>query len=279
MYTLRVDGVERRYRVQVPAAAVGRTSVPVVIVLHGGGGSGRQVADQTGFSELADRAGFLAVYPDGSGRLGTALLTWNAGTCCGYARDHDVDDVGFIRALTDVLVSRFGADRRRIYVTGFSNGAMLAYRLGCELADRIAAIAPVSGALDVPSCQPTRPLPVYVVHGDADPIVPYRGGASSNPIASPERAGTHPSVADTIRFWATHDGCPAAPTRTVKATVTSALYQPCSGGTEVRLDTVAGGGHAWPGGKAARAKADQPNADLDATNAIWTFFARYRAPF
>ncbi|GAA3384653.1 alpha/beta hydrolase family esterase [Cryptosporangium minutisporangium] len=267
-YSLRVGDLDRRYQVHVPAAAVGRTGVPAVIVLHGGGGSGSQVAEQTGFSALSDREGFLAVYPDGSGR--TKLLTWNAGTCCSYARDQGIDDVGFVRALIDTLADRFGVGR--VYVTGFSNGAMLTYRVGCELADRITAIAPVSGAMNVPSCDPARPLPVYTLHGDADPVVPYAGGTSASRIASEERAGAHRSVAYAVDFWTRADRCTVDPARSVDGAITSVRYTACAPGAEVRLDTVAGGGHAWPGGKSVRRGADAPTTELDATAAIWDFF-------
>ncbi|SHN20462.1 extracellular catalytic domain type 1 short-chain-length polyhydroxyalkanoate depolymerase [Cryptosporangium aurantiacum] len=272
-YTVRVGDVERTYQVHVPAAVEGRTGVPAVIVLHGGGGNGSQVAEQTGFSALADREGFLAVYPDGSGR--TSLKTWNAGTCCSYARDHDVDDVGFVRTLIDALTERFGAGR--VYVTGFSNGAMLSYRLGCELADRITAIAPVSGALNVPSCEPARPLPVYTIHGDADDVVPYTGGTSKSRIASEERAGSHRSVTDAVEFWTRTDRCAGEPVRTTRGAITTVRYTGCAAGTEVRLDTVAGGGHAWPGGDAVRRGADRPTTELDATAEIWDFFRAHES--
>lgn len=267
-YTLRVGDVERHYQVHGATGERGRSAV---IVLHGGGGSGSQVAEQTGFSALADREGFLAVYPDGSGR--TNLLTWNAGTCCAYARDRGIDDVGFIDALITTLRDRFGVDR--VFVTGFSNGAMLTYRLGCELADELTAIAPVSGAVDVPSCTPSRPLPVYTIHGDADRVVPYAGGASTKRVANEERAGSHRSVASSVQLWANADGCTGSPVRTVAAAVTTDRYPACAAGSEVRLDTIAGGEHAWPGGQAGRRGADRPSGALDATTAIWTFFATH----
>ncbi|TQS45364.1 alpha/beta hydrolase family esterase [Cryptosporangium phraense] len=262
--TVRVGDVERTYRLHVPTAAVGRTGAPVVIVLHGGGGNGAQVEKQTGFSDLADREGFLAVYPDGSGR--TRLLTWNAGTCCGYARDRDVDDVGFLR----VLIAQFPG--RRVYVTGFSNGAMLAYRAGCELADQVGAIAPVSGAMDLPSCRPARPLPVYAIHGDADPIVPYDGGTSSSRIANPAVAGSHRSVAYAMTSWSRFDGCSGSST-SFRGAITTVRYTGCA--ADVRFDTVVGGEHAWPGGRSSRPGADPPTTELDATEAIWSFFATH----
>ncbi|MFI5953703.1 alpha/beta hydrolase family esterase [Cryptosporangium sp. NPDC051539] len=264
--TLRVGNLDRSYRVHAPASSAGKTGVPVVIVLHGGGGNGAQVEKQTGFSDLADRKGFIAVYPNGSGR--TKLLTWNAGACCAYARDQGIDDVGFLRALID----RF--DGSPVYVTGFSNGAMLAYVAGCELADRIVAIAPVSGAMDMPSCTPARPLSVYAIHGSADPIVPYAGGTSSSKIANPARAGSHRSVAYAVKFWTSADRCGAA-SSTSRGAITTVRYAGCADGTEVRLDTVAGGKHAWPGGQANRPGADAPTTELDATESIWSFFATH----
>ncbi|MEU5691758.1 PHB depolymerase family esterase [Actinosynnema sp. NPDC020468] len=261
-------GIERTYRVHVPAGASGR--LPVVVLLHGGGGDGEQVARQTGMSAAADRAGFAVVYPDGTGR--TALLSWNAGRCCAYAQREHVDDVAFLSTVLDEVLAGYPVDPTRVFVTGMSNGAMMAYRLGCERSDRIAAIAPVSGALNVDPCTPTRPLSVLAIHGTADEAVPYQGGT---PIRQP--TGTDPwvntSVADSIGFWARHDHCAGRPEDTRTGAVTVTRQVGCADDRQVVLYTVDGGGHAWPGGTTTRTGADPAPPLPIATDVVLDFFA------
>lgn len=268
--TVNVDGVARTYRVHVPGGLAG--PAPLVVMLHGGGGSGAQVEQQTGLTATADQEGFMVAYPDGSGR--SKLLTWNAGTCCGYARDQRVDDVSFIRAMLDAVAAEFRVDPARVYVTGFSNGAMMAYRLGCELTDRITAIAPVSGALNIEPCTPSRPLSVLHIHGDADQNVPIAGGPPLRDVP-----GTPPwqntSLAYATDFWVRHDACPVTGTETSHGSVSTTIHAPCTDGTEVTQVVIDGGGHAWPGGIHLRAAADDPPPDPDANAVIWAFFARH----
>jgi polyhydroxybutyrate depolymerase len=262
--TLIVDGRERHYRVRVPEGVAGR--LPVVLVLHGGGGNGRQVEQQTGMSVAAHEAGFIAVYPEGTGR--TSLLTWNAGDCCGYAQRENVDEVAFVSALLDEVFADYPADPARVYVTGMSNGAMMAYQLACELSDRIAGIAPVAGALNVTPCRPTRPVPVLAIHGTADEVVPYEGGPPTRQLPGGE-TWANTSVADSVGFWAKHNECTSTPEVTEADSVTVTDYGPC----HVVLYTVKDGGHAWPGGTQPRSAADRVPPTPDATRVILNFFA------
>ncbi|HUJ70694.1 MAG TPA: PHB depolymerase family esterase, partial [Verrucomicrobiae bacterium] len=174
--SLKTGGRDRVYSLHLPPAYDGKHLLPLVIVLHGGGGNAEGAIRMTGFNQKADKEGFVVVYPNGSGRLKTRLLTWNSGNCCGYALDSGVDDVGFIRALIDELKKTRAVDPQRVYATGISNGGMMTYRLACELSDKIAAIAPVAGALNLENCQPTRPVSVIIFHGTADEHVLYNGG-------------------------------------------------------------------------------------------------------
>ncbi|WP_438803101.1 extracellular catalytic domain type 1 short-chain-length polyhydroxyalkanoate depolymerase [Frankia tisae] len=276
------DGRQRTYLVHVPSVAAPATSampatrgaLPVVLVLHGGGGSARQAEQQTGMSAVADREGFLAVYPDGTGRRQTALLTWNAGTCCGYAHDNGVDDVGFVAALLDQLSRDYPVDPARIYATGMSNGAMMSYRLGCELAGRIAAIAPVSGAMNTTACAPSRPLPVIAFHGTADDKVRYDGGESSIGLRQGDERADR-SVAEAMAFWTGRDGCPATPARSRQGAVVHGVYGPCALGGAVELYSITGAGHAWPGGARPREQADPPPPAPDASAVMWDFFTHH----
>jgi polyhydroxybutyrate depolymerase len=275
--SLTVGDAERSYRVHVPAGQEGR-SLPVVIALHGGGGSGSAMEAYSGLSERADEDGFVVVYPDGSGRLRDRLLTWNAHNCCGYAAEHDVDDVAFVDALITEVGREFGTDPRRVYVTGHSNGGMLAYRLGCELSERIAAIAPVAGALNTDTCRPARPVPVVIFHGTADRNVPYEGGSSEGVGFGGEDDRVDRPVSAAVAFWTGHNRCTAAPVTARDGTVVHTAYRGCAEESAVELYATTGGGHAWPGGEKVRDAGDAPAPEPDAAATMWDFFSAHRLP-
>jgi polyhydroxybutyrate depolymerase len=174
----------------------GRTRTYLVLVLHGGGQSPRSAEKMSGMSAKADKENFLVVYPSGTGRL-SSMPTWNSGACCSHAMKNNVDDVAFLRALISKLEEDYAVDRKRVFVTGISNGGMMSYRLACELADKIAAIAPVEGAQDTP-CHPSSPLSVVIFHGTADRLVPFSGGTTPFQIGS-KRSDT--PVAETVSLW------------------------------------------------------------------------------
>lgn len=273
--SLSFGGGERRYLVHIPPSYDGRSPVPLVMVLHGGGGNAESAVRMTGFSDKADREGFIAVYPNGTGRLRDRVLTWNSGNCCGYALDQRVDDVGFVRALIREVEETYRIDERRIFATGISNGGMMSYRLACELADLIAAIGPVAGALNVESCAPSVPVGVVAFHGTADMHVLYEGGEPRKKIDPHSR--TDGSVAYAMDFWVRRNGCSASQRQTT-GSVTVETYADCRAGTGVTLYTVKGGGHAWPGGQRGSAAGDPPTRELSATDAMWGFFARHPKP-
>ncbi|MFH1013227.1 MAG: PHB depolymerase family esterase, partial [Thermoplasmatota archaeon] len=180
-----VDGLERTYCIHVPKGFDEDTSVPLVLVFHGGGGNARNIQETTSFNQKADEEGFLVVYPQGSGTLQNHLLTWNAGFCCAYAYENSIDDVSFIKELVNHLKAQYTINDSRIYATGISNGGIMTYRLGAELSDIFAAIAPVAASI---GGQPTEneslwcipelmnPVSVIVFHGTNDTRVPYEGG-------------------------------------------------------------------------------------------------------
>ena len=186
--------------------------------------------------------------------------------------DRNVDDVGFIRALIDELVKTRAIDPKRVYVTGMSNGGMMTYRLGCELSDEIAAIAPVAGALNVENCQPSSPVSVIIFHGTADEHVLYNGG---EPIRKVDRhSRVDKSVAYAVSFWVQHDSCSSTPKRSEKGNIRTDIYDGGKDGAEVVLYTVNGGGHAWPGGQ-AYLLGTEPTKEISATDLMWDFFVRH----
>ena len=173
---LKVDGRDRSYLVHVPAKYDGKTPSPVVFALHGAAMNGPMMAAFCGLNKKADEAGFIAVYPSGTG-MGI-FLTWNAGGIIGKDR---ADDVAFIRALLDDLGSVVKVDPKRVYATGMSNGGMMCYLLAAELSDRIAAVAPVAGTMAIEKANPKRPVPVIHFHGTADTFVPFNGPGKGTP--------------------------------------------------------------------------------------------------
>ncbi len=269
--TLTVADQPRAYDVFAPSNAPG---MPLVIVLHGGGSNGAQTRRLTHFDELATRERFVVVYPEG------VAHHWNDG------RDSvatGADDVAFIRSLIDEMAQRYAIDRKRVYVTGISNGGMMSYRLACDLSDQIAAIAPVAGELPQNvACTPKVPISVLAINGTADPIVPYNGGEVIR-----DRGAVLGADASTATF-ARAFGCGVErtsedlPDRDADDTTTSQLtsYRGCPAGVAVELLTVENGGHTWPGGPQYLPKfvIGATSRDFDATETIWKFFAAHPRP-
>lgn len=280
-YELQHGGRERSYVLHEPAGAAGRKNLPLVLSLHGGGGNAFLNAQQTGFNAEADRSGFIVVHANGTGEsrpllnsMGRGFMfTWNAGTCCGYAQQNKVDDVGFLRAVIADVRKKYSIDPKRIYASGLSNGAMMSYRLACEASDLIAAVGIVAGAQTVSACKPAQPVSVIHIHGTADQNVPLLGGVGPK---SYDR-GPKPPVLDAIRFWARTDGAAAEPVSSTRGNVRKDVYAGRNG-VDVVFYTLAGGGHSWPGGERMLAILDAPSPDLNATKTIWQFFAAHPKP-
>jgi polyhydroxybutyrate depolymerase len=277
--TLAVDGVEREYLLHIPAT-VGDEPAPVVLAFHGGGSNAEQMIQFCGLNETADQHGFIAVYPNGAGRVARAR-TWNAGNCCGYAQRQQIDDVKFVGSLLDDLKQTVRIQERRIYATGMSNGAMMCYRLASELSDRIAAIAPVAGPMGTESCHPTRAVPVCHFHGTADQFAPFGGGRGSRSLT---RTNFY-SVERSIREWVTANGCrQEAIVEDLPATVEDetriarATHGGGRDGAEVVLYTIHGGGHTWPGREPQLRYLGPSTRNLSANAVMWEFFQRFSLP-
>jgi polyhydroxybutyrate depolymerase len=268
---IQVDGRTRTYFVHTPPAYDAKTPLPMVIVIHGGGGNAESAEKMSRMSLQADQKNFLVAYPNGTGRFEDHLLTWNTGNCCAYALKNNVDDVAFFRALIAKLERDYSVDPNRLFVTGMSNGGMMTYLAACNLADKIAAIAPVAGAQNF-DCHPSQPVSVIAFHGTADENVPFNGGSGSKSIGGPR---DDRPVSYAINFWTKQDGCAAAPQHTESGTLRTDLYAPCQSGTAVELNAIEGQGHAWPGGDRGLRILDQPDQTISATNLMWAFFEQH----
>lgn len=271
--TLQHAGSTRTFRVHVPPGTAGGGPLPLVLMFHGGGGSGRQLEENSAnMDAIADRERFITVYPDGSG----TIKTWNAGGCCGYAVEHDVDDVGFVAALLDHLQRTLCIDSGRIHAAGMSNGAMMSQRIGCELSERIAAIASVAGTNMTTPCKPARPLSVLEIHGSADGHVPWNGGEGCGPAGV-----AFTPVADSMNAWRTNARCgPDTELYYEQADGHCVAYDGCAANSDVVLCSIEGAGHSWPGGAPAAGLVPCPDngaqsRDFDASELIWRFFAEH----
>jgi polyhydroxybutyrate depolymerase len=272
--TLEVAGGSRAFRIHVPPGYDPATPLPVVLMFHGGGGSGRQFQEASAdMDPIADREGFITVYPDGTG----ALRTWNGGGCCGAAVTQNIDDVGFVGALLDHVEASLCVDRNRFFASGMSNGGILSHRLGCELSERLAAIAPVAGTELTSSCSPTRPVAVMHTHGTDDGHVPWAGGQGCGPTSEVDFT----AVPETLERWRARNGCAATTSVTfTQGNGSCATYEGCADGADVTLCSIDGGGHSWPGGKPAADLVECPgngpqSSSFSASAAIWSFFSAH----
>jgi polyhydroxybutyrate depolymerase len=263
---LEWQGEARRILVHDPPGEVER-ELPLVLALHGTGGTGRLMAAFSGLSRLADERGFRVAYPQALGEAGTEDpargAAWNVGPGLGRPGHPDVDDVAFLTAAVDLVGRRAPVDPRRVYVAGFSNGARMAYRLALA-APWVAAIAAVAGA-PVWGEAPARPVPTLIFHGTEDGHIPYGGGVGPRG----RRVPALPALEGAAR-WAALMGCSEGPFRESLEAHTLDLWT--GGGLEVGFWTVQGMGHAWPGGRRYAPDADLPVKDLSASHLIWAFF-------
>jgi len=246
------------------------------VVLHGGGGNALNAEAMTGFTDKANAEGFIVVYPDGTSRRGQ-LFTWNAGHCCGYAMEQRVNDVAFIGALIDVLASRFPIDARRVYVTGMSNGAMMSHRVGIELSEKVAAIAPVVGAVFGDEARPRSRVSALMINGLLDKAVPYNGGAPGGRFSQAWDGTPAKPALEQARFWAAANGCGLTPHTEDRGAYVKTEHT-CPSPVGVAIYSVKDNGHAWPGGSKGTRLADTPSTSLNATDVIWAFFQSHPKP-
>ncbi len=282
------EGLNRTFIIYLPSSYHRSVQMPLVIALHGRGidGKGMIVVTRKGFDKLAERDGFVVAYPD------AIELNWNDGRSDQETEDRahmeNIDDVGFIAALIDTMVRDYNADPKRVCVTGISNGAIMSYRLACELSHKVAAIAPVDGNIPLHfnhGCSPSRHIPVLAINNVDDPVVPFEGGEIYG-HSGREMLGTVLSADDSVGYWVEKNGCSPIPVITEEpdrdpadgTRVTRKEYVNEDDGTEVILYVIDGGGHTWPGGLQYLPVRviGKTSRDIDASEVIWTFFKKQK---
>lgn len=281
-FMVRHGGRPRSYLLHVPPHATTGTPLPLLIAFHGGGSSGAVMKDHYGIDRVADRFGYVVAYPNGTGFLKQNVLTWNAGKCCGYALEHHINDTGFIAAMIDDVARRIPLDSKRVFVTGHSNGAMMAHRVAIELENRIAAVAAVAGSLVYDARRETIPRPVLIIHSIDDPRALYQGGENSFFLSLGKRSH-HEPIENTVKWWADNNGCGGAPvfgpvlekmSSGKKFTAQKIEYDDCRNGGKVIFWKLSGTGHAWPGQERVLPERVMGpySSVIDANEEIFSFF-------
>jgi polyhydroxybutyrate depolymerase len=253
MWTVTAGGMQRTTRVHVPSSYDPSKKTPLVINLHGRTGNAMSQEVISHSIAKSNSAGFVVLHPEAWG----SPTSWNAGGgCCDPAYSNNIDDSGFVAKLIDEAKTRLCLDEDRVYVMGLSNGGYLSHRIACELSDRVAAIGDVAGGLSLQTCAPTRAMPMWKTHGDADPLVMYSFGEQS------------------IAFWKAKNKCTTTTQTFQNGDTTCIKHGGCTNGADIVFCTVAGGGHQWPGGEELPFMGKKTDAII-ATDAIWDFFVAH----
>lgn len=274
--SLRFGRDTRNYVLHVPARLDALRPAALVVAMHGGGGHAAFMADDERYGLIgkADREGFVVVFPNGYSKFPRGrLATWNAGACCGDARDRNSDDVGFVRAVVADVQSRVKIDPARVFATGMSNGGMMAYRLACEAADMFRAVASVAGTEAVQECRPSHAVPVLHIHARNDTHVLFNGAAGPDAFRDESKVMDFVSVPDTIARWVGRNRCEARPVRMLETPgAYCERHSGCRNNASVQLCVTEQGGHSWPGAQKARRGKEAASPALDANEVMWAFF-------
>ena len=257
---LTVDGLSRSYRLFTPLSLDRAQPAPLVLVMAGVGNTGQDMVTATDFDRMAETGDFIVAYPEGVNE------TWNAGYCCLGRATTGPDDVAFLTRVIDDVQATSKVDPERVFAIGFSAGAMMAHKLGCDVAGRIAGVGSVAGAMVLDECRPLRPVSVIEIHGTADGLVPYEGGRTAGGATQPS-----PPTREVVKRWAELNGCQPTPATTAEGVLGTSTWAGCREGTSVKLITIDGGGHTWFAPLLGPA-----SGALDATRVVWEFLSGLR---
>lgn len=261
-YELNYQGVDRSYRLYVPAGG-GNQPRPLIVAMHGGFGTSKNMEELTGLDLVGGSAGFVIAYPQGVGR------SWNAGSCCNPSMKKGIDDVGFLRAMIADIARRTAIDSKRVYGTGFSNGAMMVHRVSCEAPDLFKAIAAASGGIMVPNCSATKKgIATLLIQGRADPRIPWDGGNFEG--------NYRPPVREIFTRLASRNQCAAQESNQQDGSANCVTRRSCAGGAEVKLCGIEGMGHQWAGAKELLPRLlGKGTRDYNASQKVVQFFQQH----
>lgn len=262
-YTLELQGQKREVTVHVPPDYDGKNPLPMVVMLHGFMQDKDDIASMSEFKEKADKEGFIAVFPNATGWVGDHLRWWNVGKNQLYRSD----DVDFMRQLTEVIPAKLSVDRDRIYLVGFSNGAMMAQEAAAKLNDRIAAVASVSGGMLRKQDKPTGDMNALLIHGSMDDVIPASGGVLMSLLGAPRVL----SSLKAFEVWADANGLKPTLKKTAGEPIQTYSAVDTESGREVTFYNLKDGNHDWPGGPGSTTAA----AKFKATDAVWSFLNRH----
>ncbi|MDF7774797.1 PHB depolymerase family esterase [Sphingomonas sp. AOB5] len=269
-HKIKVAGTERNYLL---LDAGGGKPAPLLIVLHGGGGNAGSMVGR--WEAKARQAGLVVAFPNGSGR-NERMGTWNAVGCCGFAMTDDSKDVAFITALIDEVQRTHRIDPRRIYVAGMSNGGMMTHRIAIALGDRLAGAGIVAGAMFGGETQPRGPVPIMIIHGVKDSVVPYAGGPSTLDFVAKAQSKPFEPVRYAVDFWVHANGCTATPATRTAGDATIESFTGCKAGADVTVYSLASANHTWPGATGESPMLERYRYDqLNATDVLWDFFSKH----
>jgi polyhydroxybutyrate depolymerase len=275
---LTVDGRARNFIIYLPIGYNNAGKMPMIFSIHGGNGTAAGQIKLANFLPIADRDKVVLVFPSGIDK------NWNDGRPT-TPNQQGINDVSFFNQMCDYIIANYPVNGARIYATGISNGGFMSSRLGCELSNRIAAIAVDAATIEAttiaPSCNPGRPVPAIYIHGTTDPLVPFVGGQMT---AGGTAGGTVLSHFQAIDKWVSINGCNTTPTITDLpdiandgTTITQRIYSGGTNGSEVVSYVILNGGHTWPQGPQYLPEAiiGKTSQDMNACEVIWTFFKRF----
>lgn len=272
--SLLSDSRNRKYLLYVPPSYQTTKEIPLVLFFHGGGGNMNHSARNYDLKEKAREAGFAVVFMQGtSGLPNDFLATWNAGACCGYARDNRIDDVEYTKQVILDIEEDFNINKKKIFATGMSNGGMMSHRLACEMASTFAAVASVAGTDNTTLCSPSRPIPVLHIHAKDDTHVLFEGGAGEGAFRDLSKVTDFVSVPKTITNWKERNDIDTEPKRILeKPGAYCDLYSGSSNSAPVQLCVTENGGHSWPGSSKESNSGAVPSTAIKANDVIWDFF-------
>lgn len=273
-YTIKVGNLNRRYLLHVPANYNPEKNTPLILAFHGGLGNAQMMAEDYGLKEKSDQAGFIIAFPNGFSRFPSGkLATWNAGNCCGFAKESQSNEVAFVKAIINDIKIKFNIGK--IFATGMSNGGMLSHRLACEMSDTFSAIAAVSGTNNFDGCNPQKPISVLHIHGLKDDHVLFDGGCGPKCIVGSETQFV--SVPKTITDWVEKNRCNKIPQKIeLNSNAYCDLYTGCVNNVQIKLCVAKDGGHSWPGTAKAPNPLEKssPSQAINANDEIWDFFKK-----